>query len=312
MEKSLAVTARDGAVAEVVVYPDLNALVAGAADAIAREAAQAIAERGRFSIALSGGSTPKPVYARLAGPKGIDWSRVVICFGDERCVPPDDPQSNFRMARAALIDHIPIPAGNIHRMRGEDDPRRAAAAYADELTQALGEGWRLDLALQGLGDNGHTASLFPGLAAIEETSRPVVAAYVEVVGMWRADLDAPGHQRRAKGRVSRLRPRQGRRPGAGAAGPLRPDRLAVADRAAKGLARPLARRRRRGVETAADEMTAMARLPQQHADRVLRSCPMACRRSGAPGQRWLHGQAATTDRLTMGSSLSGAMVSMLM
>ncbi len=191
MEKSLAVTARDGAVAEVVVYPDLNALVAGAADAIAREAAQAIAERGRFSIALSGGSTPKPVYARLAGPKGIDWSRVVICFGDERCVPPDDPQSNFRMARAALIDHIPIPAGNIHRMRGEDDPRRAAAAYADELTRALGEGWRLDLALQGLGDNGHTASLFPGLAAIEETSRPVVAAYVEVVGMWRLTLTPP-------------------------------------------------------------------------------------------------------------------------
>jgi 6-phosphogluconolactonase len=175
----------------VVVYPDLDALVAGAADVIARDAAQAIAERGRFSIALSGGSTPKPVYARLAGLNGVDWSRVVICFGDERCVPPDDRQSNFRMARAALIDHIPIPAENILRMRGEDEPRRAAAAYADELTEALGEGWRLDLALQGLGDNGHTASLFPGLAAIEETSRLVVATYVEVVGMWRLTLTPP-------------------------------------------------------------------------------------------------------------------------
>ncbi len=191
MEKSLTVTSQDGAVAEVVVYPDLDALVVGAAEAIARDAAQAIAARGRFSIALSGGSTPKPVYARLAKLQGLDWSRVVICFGDERCVPPDDPQSNFRMARAALLDHIPILAENVHRMRGEDEPRRAAAAYADELTRALGEGWRLDLALQGLGDNGHTASLFPGLAAIEETSRPVVAAYVEVVGMWRLTLTPP-------------------------------------------------------------------------------------------------------------------------
>lgn len=188
MEQSLTVTARDGAVAEVVVYPDLDALVVGAADVIARDATQAIAERGRFSIALSGGNTPKPVYARLAQLPGVDWNRVVVIFGDERCVPPDDPQSNFHMARAALLDHAPIPAEIIHRMRGEDDPRRAAAAYADELTQALGEGWRLDLALQGLGDNGHTASLFPGLAAIEETRRPVVAAYVEVVGMWRLTL----------------------------------------------------------------------------------------------------------------------------
>ena len=191
MTKTVAIAAPDGAVAECEIHEDADALVVGATDFIAREAADAIARRGRFSIALSGGNTPKPVYARLAAVPGLDWRRVLVFFGDERCVPPDDSRSNYAMARAAMLDHIPIPPENVHRMRGEDPPRAAAEAYADELSKALGADVRLDLALQGLGDNGHTASLFPGLAAIDETTRSVVAAYVEVVGMWRLTLTPP-------------------------------------------------------------------------------------------------------------------------
>ena len=148
---------------------------------------------------------------------------------------------------------------------------------------------RLDLALQGLGDNGHTASLFPGLAAIEETNRPVVAAYVEVVGMWRLTLTPPAID--AARRVAFL-----------VSAPARPMSWRACWRAL--TTRPSCRRRTSGPrtrapcgsstpprrETAADEMTAMEPLPQQHADRVFRSCPMAWCRNGAPGQRPRHGQ----------------------
>jgi 6-phosphogluconolactonase len=184
------VAAPDGSIAEARIFSDLPALIAGAADLIAAAAAEAIAARGRFTIALSGGSTPKPVYQRLTFAT-LDWSRVEIFFGDERCVPPDDPQSNFRMAREALIDRVPIPPENVHRMQGEDPPDAAAAAYTGELTRSLGSDPRIDLVLLGLGDNGHTASLFPGLAVVTETVRPVMAAYVEVVGMWRLTLTPP-------------------------------------------------------------------------------------------------------------------------
>jgi 6-phosphogluconolactonase len=177
-------------VAEAVVYADGAALTAGAADFIAAEAAEAIAKRGRFAIALSGGNTPKPVYQRLASAP-LDWARAQVFFGDERCVPPEDPRSNYHMARTALLDHAPIPPANIHRMRGEEPPEAAAEAYANAMSRALGDDGRLDLVLLGLGDNGHTASLFPGLAVVTETRRPVMAAYVEAVGMWRLTLTPP-------------------------------------------------------------------------------------------------------------------------
>ena len=108
---------------------------------IIESAARAIAERGRFTLALCGGNTPRPVYARLAAPgcrDRIDWSKVWIFFGDERCVPPDDPRSNYLMARTALLDLAPIPSGNIYRIRGEDAPEKAAAEYTDVLRRTFG------------------------------------------------------------------------------------------------------------------------------------------------------------------------------
>jgi 6-phosphogluconolactonase len=184
---------------KITVFPDKESLISGTADFIAELAAQAIAARGRFTLALSGGNTPRPVYARLADPgyrDRLDWSKVQIFFGDERCVPPDDPQSNYLMVKTALFDQAPLPAANIHRIQGEDAPEQAAADYAHILQQTFGgdaaaggpppEGF--DLILLGMGDNGHTASLFPGLAVVTEAARWVMAQYVEVAGMWRVTL----------------------------------------------------------------------------------------------------------------------------
>ena len=190
MPQTFTIASPDGAVAEATVFVDFAALIAGTADFIAASAAEAIAARGAFAIALSGGNTPKPVYQRLASA-AIDWTRVQVFFGDERCVPPRDTRSNYHMARAALLDRVAIPAGNVHRMRGEDPPEAAAEAYAAELRSALGDDGRLDLVLLGLGQDAHTASLFPGLAAVTETQRAVMACYVEFVGMWRLTLTPP-------------------------------------------------------------------------------------------------------------------------
>lgn len=176
--------------ARIEVHPDAAALTEAAAGLIAARAAAAIAARGRFTLALSGGNTPRPVYERLAMPPyaaAIDWTKLQLLFGDERCVPPEDPRSNYAMAKAALVDRVPIPPDNVHRIRGEDDPERAARAYEATLERVLG-GAPLDLVLLGLGENGHTASIFPGLAAVSETRRRVLAQYVEVMGMWRVTL----------------------------------------------------------------------------------------------------------------------------
>jgi 6-phosphogluconolactonase len=184
---------------KITIYPDNESLISGTADFIADLAIQAISERGRFTLSLSGGNTPRPVYARLAttGYRGrIDWPKVQIFFGDERCVPLDDSRSNYLMVRTALLDQVPLPADNIHRIRGEKVPEKAAADYNEALQRIFGgdpvtggpppEGF--DLILLGMGDNGHTASLFPGLAAVTEPRRWVMAQYVEVVGMWRVTM----------------------------------------------------------------------------------------------------------------------------
>ncbi len=179
-----------------IVFPDQPSFIDGAADFMADTIIKSIADHDRCVIALSGGNTPRPIYSRLASAdyrERLDWSKVHVCFGDERCVPPDDARSNYRMAREALLDQVPLPAQNVHRIPGEIDPALAALSYEQEL-QALFRTSTFpafDLICLGLGDNGHTASLFPGTAALREKERWVVAQYVEVMTTWRVTFTAP-------------------------------------------------------------------------------------------------------------------------
>jgi 6-phosphogluconolactonase len=187
----------------VDVLPDASALARAASERFVDAAERAIADHDGFIVALAGGSTPRRMYELLAREplvSRVSWSRVHVVWGDERCVPPTDAASNFRMAREALLDHVPVPAGNVHRMHGEDDPARAAASYEATLRELLrtpsgppsaASGRNIDLALLGLGDNGHTASIFPGSAAVNERLRWVMGEYVPAVSMWRITLTAP-------------------------------------------------------------------------------------------------------------------------
>ena len=134
MSESFRLVAPDGAIADAIVFRDALDLTAAAADLVTERANKAISARGRFTIALSGGNTPKPVYARLASAK-LDWSHVHIYFGDERCVPPNDPLSNYRMAKETLLDRVAIPPANVRRMRGEDPPDAAARQYEQTLSR---------------------------------------------------------------------------------------------------------------------------------------------------------------------------------
>lgn len=141
---------------------------------------EAVASRGLFRLGLAGGNTPKAVYAALAAePRLLPWDRVQITFGDERCVPPEDAASNYRMARESLIARVPIPEGNVFRIRGEWDPVRAAAECEQQLQAVaarMGEARYVhDVLLLGMGEDGHTASLFPGSPALDENTRLVVA-----------------------------------------------------------------------------------------------------------------------------------------
>ncbi len=175
----------------IEVFPDPDGLARAVAEHVAARAAEVIAASGRFTVALAGGSTPKAAYRLLATDafaRRVDWARVHVLWSDERCVPPDDPRSNYRMAREALLDRVPIPPDNIHRIHGEDDPPGAAAAYERLLGDLLGGDRGLDLILLGMGDDGHTASLFPGQPAVRETARWVVADYIAAADMWRITL----------------------------------------------------------------------------------------------------------------------------
>lgn len=171
--------------ANVTVLTDSADLAEAAARAIADAATDAVAARGRFTIALAGGSTPRATYMRLAQPRwaaAIQWHRTWVFFGDERCVPLDHPESNFRMAHETLLAKVPIPASQIFPMRCEhDDPDAAAAAYARALGEVFGlrrgELPRFDLILLGMGLDGHTASLFPGSPVLKEIFRPVAAVH---------------------------------------------------------------------------------------------------------------------------------------
>jgi 6-phosphogluconolactonase len=177
---------------QIKVLPDPKALAAEAAKQFLAAAQSAIQSHGRFSVALSGGSTPKALYELLATPEfdGIDWARVHLFFGDERCVPPDHADSNYRMAHNALLSKVPIPGDNIYRIRGEIDPQLAAKEYGYLLKEQFGDGG-VDLTLLGMGPDGHTASLFPGTAALEESKHRCVAVYVEKFKSWRVTMTAP-------------------------------------------------------------------------------------------------------------------------
>jgi 6-phosphogluconolactonase len=177
--------------ADVAVLPSAAALADAAAGRFVAAAADAINSRGQFTVALSGGSTPRDTYRRLATEALVSkvmWSRVQVLWGDERCVPPDHVESNYRMVRERLLDRVPVPAANVHRIHGEDDPATAAEAYEATLRALLPTPARIDLVLLGLGEDGHTASLFPGSAAVHEQTRWVMAAHAPAASMWRITL----------------------------------------------------------------------------------------------------------------------------
>jgi 6-phosphogluconolactonase len=179
----------------IFVAPDLRELSREAAASFQRLAAESIAAAGRFSVALSGGSTPGALYRLLSEPpfrEAIAWPRVHLFWGDERFVPADHPDSNYRLAREAFISRVPIPAGNVHPMPTEgSDPDAAAARYEETLRRFFAPPPRFDLVLLGLGADGHTASLFPGSPALDEDGRLVVAVHVPKLDTWRLTLTPP-------------------------------------------------------------------------------------------------------------------------
>lgn len=177
------------------VYPDLESLSHAAAALLVAQANLAVAARGRFSVALSGGNTPRRTYELLAAPPLRDqapWDRVHVFWGDERRVPLTDPRSNARLAKEAWLDHVPIPGNQIYPMNGANDPAAAARQYEAQLREFFaGQPPRLDLILLGLGGDGHTASLFPGTPVLEEKTRWAAEVYVAEQGLHRVTLTAP-------------------------------------------------------------------------------------------------------------------------
>jgi len=185
--------------AQVIVKPSPEALALEAADRFRRLATDSIATAGSFFVALSGGSTPRSLYRLLAESPfrdGIEWSGVHLFWGDERFVPADNPDSNYRAAREAFVSRVPIPPGNVRPIPTEAaDPEAAAAQYEDTLRRSFslsgGETPRFDLILLGLGPDAHTASLFPESPALDEHKHLVVATYVAKLAAWRITLTPP-------------------------------------------------------------------------------------------------------------------------
>jgi 6-phosphogluconolactonase len=165
----------------MTVYADLESLSRAAAALVVTQANLAVAARGRFSLALAGGHTPRRAYELLAQAPFLDqapWDRMHIFWGDERCVPFDDPRSNAHMARKAWLDHVPIPPNQIHPLNCASAPAAAARQYEARLWEFFaGQPPRLDLVLLGLGPDGHTASLFPATPVLEEKGRWVAEVY---------------------------------------------------------------------------------------------------------------------------------------
>lgn len=177
------------------IFNDLDTLSLAAAEMFAELANQAIASRERFCVALSGGNTPRRLYEILANMpvrEQIRWESAYVFWGDERCVPTDDPRSNARMAREILLDQVPVPANQIHPIQGDLSPALAAAQYETELRDFFDDRPPVfDLILLGLGENAHTASLFPRTPVLDEKKRWVKEVYVAKQDMSRVTLTAP-------------------------------------------------------------------------------------------------------------------------
>lgn len=183
---------------DIVLCRDLVELSRQTAEQFSQLAHECVEASGRITVAFSGGSTPKHLYSLLASAdyqNRIRWNNVELFWGDERCVPPDHPESNFRMAQEALLSRIQISAENIHRMRGEGQPQAAAAEYEKELQRFFGLNSgglpRFDLILLGIGEDGHTASLFPDSDALNDTEHLVLAPFVEKLNSYRLTLSLP-------------------------------------------------------------------------------------------------------------------------
>jgi 6-phosphogluconolactonase len=182
------------------VEPNAAALASRAAQYFVEMAEESVEARGRVRIAISGGSTPKAAFQLLSDPgqpwrSRMPWDKLELFWVDERCVPPDDPQSNYRMTREALLDHAPLRAEQIHRMEGELDPEAAAARYESGLRNGFrlegAELPRFDLVQLGMGPDGHTASLFPHTQALTEMSLLTTANHVPQLDTWRITLTWP-------------------------------------------------------------------------------------------------------------------------
>jgi 6-phosphogluconolactonase len=177
---------------KIHVARDARALARDAAELVIELGNRAIELSGHFRVFLAGGSTPRALYELLATNEysdRLDWTRTRVFFGDERCVPPDHEQSNYRMARESLLSRVPVPASAVHRIQGELDPETAAKNYGMLLKTEFASA-NPDLVLLGMGEDGHTASLFPNTAVLAETEHRCVAVYVEKLQAWRVTVTA--------------------------------------------------------------------------------------------------------------------------
>ena len=194
----------------VRVFDDAEAVARAAAELFARLSRETAEERGAFAVALSGGTTPRRVYELLAGEEfraSVPWPSVHVFFGDERTVPADHAESNYRMANEALLSRVAIPSENVHRIEGLGDAAANASNYESVMRRFFGDAeWpRFDLVFLGMGDDGHTASLFPDTAALAEGRAWVAANWAEKLNAWRITLTAPRSEERRVGKECRSR-----------------------------------------------------------------------------------------------------------
>lgn len=182
---------RDDVSGTLFIFPTTAEVAKALAEFFIKHAADAIEARDCFIVALAGGSTPKATYTLFTQPPycdAIDWDAVEFFFGDERCVPPDNVDSNYKMAHDTFLGPMRISDAQVHRMRGEDDPQEAALAYRRKLAETFGHQPLFDLVMLGMGPDGHTASLFPGQDPLTEDEERVRAVYATSKNQWRLTL----------------------------------------------------------------------------------------------------------------------------